>query len=286
MNPQWAAKRRNSAFSTRPPPAARCVEQQLLRNPAEAIEGALQRFRQHRHGLPRIEAQPQQPGVAQDDHQRMAPAPGKRERPEINLALAACRRLEPYRGLDRLARPHRVHVMPHAFIAARVARGADLIEQTLRRELRERLKARVDDPLVRVQLVRHWRTRHIPSRTGRQIPVQLARLDPIMDRSTVHPEPPRQLRLRDALLQVVLQQHPDLPSVHLHTFPALLAKPTSRPGAPSSTSQKVSNFGLAQMGDLQLGLTPDPGREPAGARAAQSAQSSLLHQARAGGHGP
>ena len=31
---------------------------------------------------------------------------------------------------------------------------------------------------------------------------------------------------------------------------------------------------------------PDPGREPAGARAAQSAQSSLLHQARAGGHGP
>ena len=30
---------------------------------------------------------------------------------------------------------------------------------------------------------------------------------------------------------------------------------------------------------------PDPGREPAGARAAQSAQSSLLHQARAGGHG-
>ena len=148
--------------------------------------------------------------------------------------------------------------MPHAFIAARVARGADLIEQTLRRELRERLKARVDDPLVRVQLVRHWRTRRIPSRTGRQIPVQLARLDPIMDRSTVHPEPPRQLRLRDALLQVVLQQHPDLPSVHLHTFPDLLAKPTSRPGAPSSTSQKVSNFGLAQMGDLQLGLTRQP----------------------------
>ena len=31
---------------------------------------------------------------------------------------------------------------------------------------------------------------------------------------------------------------------------------------------------------------PDPGREPAGARAAQSAQSSLLHQARAGATGP
>ena len=39
------------------------LEQQLLRNPAEPVEGALQ------HGLPSIEVQPQQPGVAEDDHQ-------------------------------------------------------------------------------------------------------------------------------------------------------------------------------------------------------------------------
>ena len=79
-------------------------EQQLLRNPAEAIEGALQRFHQDRHGLPRVEVQPQQPGVAEDDHQGMAPAPGKRERPEVDLALPSRRRLEPDRRFSRAGR--------------------------------------------------------------------------------------------------------------------------------------------------------------------------------------
>ena len=41
---------------------AHLVEQQLLRNPAEPVEGALQTFHQDRHGLPSIELQPQQPG--------------------------------------------------------------------------------------------------------------------------------------------------------------------------------------------------------------------------------
>ena len=74
---------------------AHLVEQQLLRNPAEAIEGALQTFHQDRHGLPSVEVQPQQPGVAEDDHQGMAPAPGQRERTEVDLALPSRRRLEP-----------------------------------------------------------------------------------------------------------------------------------------------------------------------------------------------
>ena len=78
----------------------------------------------------------------------------------------------------------------------------------------------------------------IPSRTGRQIPVQLAGIDPIVDRPTIHPEPPRQLRLRDTPIQIVLQQHPGLPFVHPRTDPALLAKPTERPGTPSATSPK------------------------------------------------
>ena len=72
----------------------------------------------------------------------------------------------------------------------------------------------------------------IPSRTGRQIPVQLAGIDPIVDRPTIHPEPPRQLRLRDTPVQIVLQQHPGLPFVHPRTDPPLLAKPTERPGTP------------------------------------------------------
>ena len=150
--------------------------------------------------------QPQKPGVVQDDNQGMAPAPGQRERPEVHLALAPRRRLEPDQRLDRLARPRRPHVVQHALVTARITRRADLVEQPLCRELRESLKTRVDDPLVGVELVRHRGTQRIPSRTGRQIPVQLARLDPIVNRPTVHPEPPGQLRLRDTLIQIVLQQ--------------------------------------------------------------------------------
>ena len=94
--------------------------------------------------------------------------------------------------------------------------------------------------LVGIQLVGHRRTRCIPSRTGRRIPVQLPRPEPIVDRPTTYSEPPRQLRLRDALIQVVLQQHPGLPSMHPRTVPALLTKQTERTGAPSSTSQNCA----------------------------------------------
>ena len=62
--------------------------------------------------------QPQQPGVVQDDNQGMAPAPGQRERPEVHLALAPRRRLEPGHRLDRLARPRRPHVVQHALVTA------------------------------------------------------------------------------------------------------------------------------------------------------------------------
>ena len=217
---------------------AHLVEQQLLRNPAEPVEGALQTFHQDRHGLPSIELQPQQPGVAEDDHQGMAPAPGQRERTEVHLALMPRRRLEPDQRCNRFARSRRTHVVVHARVAARVARSADLIEKPLRRQLRERLKTGVDDCLVGGQLVGHRRTGRIPSRTGGQIPVQLAGIDPIVDRPTIHPEPPRQLRLRDAPVQIVLQQHPDLPFVHPRTDPVLLAKPTERTDTPSATSPK------------------------------------------------
>ena len=128
-------------------------------------------------------------------------------------------------------------------VAIRLTRRADLVEQPLRRQLRELLKARVDYLLVRFHLVGHGRTRRISSRTGRQIPVQLARPEPIVDRPTTYPEAPRQLRLRDGLFQIVLQQHPGLPSVHPCAHPAPLASPTERLGATSSTSQNCAILG-------------------------------------------
>ena len=104
---------------------------------------------------------------------------------------------------DGLAGPGNPHLVPHALVAARIARRADLVEQPPRRKFGKRLEARVDDPLVAIQLVRRRRPRRISSRTGQQVPVQLPRLDPVADRRAIDPEPPRQLRLRDALVEWV-----------------------------------------------------------------------------------
>ena len=61
MNPQCAAKRRNLRVQNQGTAAgpiirqhhsAHLVEEQLPGNPAEPVEGSLQRFHQHRHRLP------------------------------------------------------------------------------------------------------------------------------------------------------------------------------------------------------------------------------------------
>ena len=189
----------------------------------------------------------------------MAPAPGKRERPEVHLALAAGRRLEADRRLDRLARPRRTHVVAHPGVAARIARRADLVEQPLRRQLRERLETRLDDRLVGIQLVRHRRPRRVPAGTGRELPVQLAGLDPVVDRAPAHPEAPRQLGLRDAPVQIMLQQHPRLPSVHPSTASRSVGSASRANRQAGIDKPKVRNFGSAQMRDYdryQHGASP------------------------------
>ena len=103
----------------------------------------------------------------------------------------------------------------------------------------ERLKTGVDDCLVGVQLVGHRRTGRIPSRTGGQIPLQLAGIDPIVDRPTIHPEPSRQLRLRD-------RPGPDSASTtslisHLYIrapIPFCWQSQQNGPDTPSATSPK------------------------------------------------
>ena len=172
----------------------------------------------------------------------LAPAPGKGERPEINLALAPRRDPEPDRRTDRFARPRRTHVIPHALVAAWLACRAVLAEQTLHRELRKRRETRLGDPLVGVNLVTHRCPRRITSRSGLQIAVQSTRLDPIDDGLTVDPEPPRRFRLRGALIQIVLQQHSRLPSLHARIDRPLLEKPIERPAASSSTGQDCEIF--------------------------------------------
>ena len=119
---------------------AHLVEQELLRDTAEPRERALQPVGQHGHRLPAVETQPQQPGVAQHHHQGVPAAPGQGERREVHLALTPRRRLEPHHRLDRLPRAYRADVVPHTAVATGVARRADLVKQTLRRQTGELLE--------------------------------------------------------------------------------------------------------------------------------------------------
>ena len=120
----------------------------------------------------------------------------------VNI-VTSCRRLEPHHRLGRLAGANRPDVVPHAAVAAGVARRANLVKQPLRRQPGELLEARIDDPREGIQLVGHRRPRRVARATRRQVPVQLPRHDPLVDRPATHPEAPRQLGLRDAPVQVV-----------------------------------------------------------------------------------
>ena len=230
------------------------VEQQLPRHPAEPPEGALQPLDQHLHRLPLVEPQPQQTRVAQHRHQRMPPPPRQFERRKVHLPLPPRRRLETHHRFLSLPRPHRPNVVPHSHVPARVTRSPNLVVQPLRRQPRELLQALLDDPLVRVQLVTHRRPRPVPRPPSLKVPVQLPRLDPLVDRPATHPEPPRQLRLRHSPFQIVLQKHPCLPSVHPCSAPFLLVFPTAWSGALQRTIN-VCSFRLPLMGDLQLPAT-------------------------------
>ena len=136
------------------------------------------------------------------------------------------------------------------------------VDDKLRRQPRELLRSRSDDPLVRLQLVLDRRPRAVPRTASLKVPVQLPRLDPLVDRSATHPKPPRQLRLRYTPFPIVLQQHPCLPSVHRCSAPFLLIVPTAWTGT-LTPAINVCSFRLPRMGDLQLSATP--AREDRGA---------------------
>ncbi len=166
--------------------------------------------------------------------------------------MATGRRLESHHRLGHLPGTNRPDVVPHTAVATGVARRPDLVKQPLRRQPGELLEARIDDPRVGIQLVGHRRPRRVARGTRRQVPVQLPRHDPLVDRPATHPEAPRQLGLRDAPGQVVFQQHPRLPSVHPSPAPSLLTTSTGWNAGPSPPTTKVCSFRLPRMGNLQL----------------------------------
>ena len=73
---------------------------------------------------------------------------------------------------------------------------------------------------------------------------------------SAHAEASRQRGLRDAPLQIVPQQHPRLPSVHVPPAPSLLDSPTSWNAGQSPPTTKVCSFRLPQMCGFRVPLTP------------------------------
>ena len=127
--------------------------------------------------------------------------------------------------------------------------------------------------------------RRIRSRVGRQVPVELSRDHPVVDRATVDPEPPRELRLRNSLVEIVLQQHPDLSSVHPCPVPVVVTSPPQPAESAGIDKLSVGNFEPQRMRDLRSQPTHGPrGREPSRASRTglRSAHGCCNRRARSG----
>ena len=74
---------------------------------------------------------------------------------------------------------------------------------------------------------------------------------PAVDRPATHPK----LRLRNAALQIIPQQHPRHPSVD-RPPPSPLASPTARDGSQPPPIRQVCSFKLPRMETLRLPATP------------------------------
>ena len=140
------------------------VEQELRRHAAEVGERRFQPPHHDRHRLALVEPEPHPPRVAQHHDQRVPLAPRQPEVREVHLALVAGRSLEPPDRLHRLLRPDPAHVALHLAVAARIARRLHLVEQPHGAQLRVLGQARVNDPLVGIELRRPPRPGSVPDR--------------------------------------------------------------------------------------------------------------------------
>src|SRR5690606_25233051 len=84
---------------------AHLVEEQLARYAPETLECLLQALEEGAHILAGKEAEPQQPRVAEHDHEGVSHAPGELKAGEVYLCLAARIGLEAHNGLGGRTRP-------------------------------------------------------------------------------------------------------------------------------------------------------------------------------------
>jgi len=133
---------------------AHLIEQQLPRHAAEIRERRLERLDHRRHGLARIELEPEQARVAEDDEEDVASPPREAKGREVHLGLMARRRLEPHNWIDRRSGTDLTHEELQLRDAAGIASRADFVEQPHGAELRIGVEPRGDDRLVGVELRR------------------------------------------------------------------------------------------------------------------------------------
>jgi hypothetical protein len=99
-------------------------------------------------------------------------------------------------------------------VAARVAGGADLVEQPHRRQLGIGGEPGLNNRFVGVELRRDGRPRPIADGHGVQISIEIARPNPAVNRVAAEAQPASQRGLTRALLKVMPQEHACLPSDH------------------------------------------------------------------------
>ena len=153
------------------------IEEQLLRDAAEIAKRVLEALDQRPHVLARVKPAPQHARVAEHDEQRVPHAPRETESREVDLRLAARRRLEADHRLRRRRRSDLTDKLFQLRIAAGKARRADLRQQPHRGQLRIRGESGFNDRFVGVELRRHRPPRPIPHRRGVEIPIEIARLE-------------------------------------------------------------------------------------------------------------
>lgn len=133
---------------------------------------------------------------------------------EVDLRLAPRLGLEAYNGLLGRLGPDLLDVELQLRDPAAVAGRAHLLEEASGSELGILGQTLADERLVGIQLGRLRRPGPVADLARIQIPLELAALDPAVDRLSADAESSGELGLRIALLEIVLEQHARLPSDH------------------------------------------------------------------------
>src|SRR6185503_19860904 len=129
----------------------------------------------------------------------------KRETREVDLRLAAGRRLEPDHGLRRRCRSDLAVELFQLRVTAGKARSADLRQLPYSGQLRIRGESSLNDGFVGVELRRHRPPGPVTHRRRLEISLEIAGSNPSVNRVPADPELTSERALARALLQVVPQ---------------------------------------------------------------------------------